>query len=151
MENGEKMFIKLGDVDSDKIGVDDSGYSEKKSDKDTELQAGQWLDLKQTSKPKQQKPQKQVQQITKPSAIPSGGTHRVSLLNAITDINSELADEVKGYLLLVQEGNDESEQVLQRITSHQAALRALLKAIKWEQKGNLDISKLPKDVQNLLK
>lgn len=151
MENGEKMLLSLKDRD-------DSGYSEKKVDKDIELQAGQWLDLKSSTKASSAKqrgrPSKQKLATTSTQSPQNRVTvqgHKDALVLSIQDLSREIHDETEAYLKLIDANNDEAEEVFQRISTHQSTLRSLLKALKWEKKGQLDISKLPKEVQNLLK
>jgi len=146
MENGEKKMLSPEDTDL-------SGYSERKADKDIELHAGQWLDLKQTKKPKVTKPQQQTPSIQSASAYPSQkptGSQMAILLEYQQQIWTELSDAISHYRLELKDGNDVSS-LLQEIQQLQTTLGSVLKALRFEQKGSLDISKLPKEVQNLLK
>lgn len=140
MENGEKMLLSPKDTDL-------SGYSEKKADQDVEMQAGQWLDLKSPKKPKQSKTQSSV----KPQHIPSRSSDRFAVL---LDYEKKTWHNLEEKMRLYRDqlrGKHDVTELLQEIQQLQSLHNSVLKALRWEQKGSLDISKLPKEVQNLLK
>lgn len=165
MENGEMLMKGQGETD-------ESGYSEKKLDQNVDLQAGQWLDLQQgstqTSKNKQQTVKKSQNKEPKTNQKQGGikakppiqSSHTVSgtimkqdekLVQAVDRINAELQSTIDVYLKILVEDIDKAEDVLRGIIDLQGTQKSLLQALKWEAKGDLDISKLPKQVQNLLK
>lgn len=162
--------------------TDESGYSEKKIDQNTELQAGQWLDLNQGApkkaqppkdphKPrnKQDKNKKQTtgkrdtstntrsqQRVDKKQDRPlqqqhASGKRDEKILSAINTVSFELEAKIDLYLQQIVSSIDEAETALKEISELQAVQKSLLQALKWEAKGDLDVSKLSKQVQNLLK
>lgn len=163
MENGELVM-------KDSEEVDESGYSEKKIDKNIDLQAGQWLDLQQGNKKtppqdikksssKQQSPDKP--QIRNQSDKHTLGNQQIpnqqvkkrdqKLIQAVDGVNAELQTKIDDYLRELVEDVDKADDILRRIVDLQGMQKSLLQALKWEAKGSLEVSKLPKQVQNLLK
>lgn len=157
MENGEMKFSKKDETDQ-------SGYSEKKLDQNTDLQAGQWLDLNQGTSTttvkshkstdiKKQKIDKKPQNIVpivKQSFVNSSDTYE-KISRALQEVSNALVTEIEAYVSLVQEHTDQAEDGLKKIIELQTTQKSLLQALRWEAKGSLDVSKLPKQVQNLLK
>lgn len=137
MENGE---IKL----SQNEALDQSGYSEKKTNKALELQAGQWLDLntKKSSTPpvKNQKSSKSQK-----------GNQKDMLLSALSKIDAQIDALKEKYILCINSGKNGSEDLIKELSGLQMVERSLLKALLFDTKGSLDISKLPKEAQDLLK
>lgn len=166
MENGEKMLeghdrtksdgsrvrSERLKVDPDNIVVDESGYSEEKIDRDIELQAGQWLDLNSSHKTK---PAKQVAKTVQNSSqsqrqVPQSTSQARILFSHQQDIWEKLTNRVTLFRQELERNKDVTE-LLQEIQQLQATHGSLLKALKWAHKGELDVTKLPKEVQNLLK
>lgn len=137
MENGELRI-------SQREAGDKTGYSEVKVDRDLELQAGQWLDLKSKTKARPQKSQGNVKTNTPSSTLEK-------LITAIGKIQSEVTVLTADYIEGIRGGTSNADTLLIQITQMQTLERSLLKALKWEQQGELDITKLPKEAQNLLK
>jgi hypothetical protein len=137
MENGELRIAQRETKDS-------TGYSEVKVDRDLELHAGQWLDLKGKTKGKQQKLMATKQVVAK-SATGS------QITVALDNLQQELGLLITRYLGSVTNELEQADVLLKQITNLQSTQRVLLKAMLWEQKGELDVTKLPKEAQNLLK
>ncbi len=157
MENEE---IKMSKKDE----MDETGYSEKKLDKNIDLQAGQWLDLNQgastttttshsrTSVTKQ-KLGKKSPNIPVPvtqSAVNFPNSHE-KMSMVLQEVSNELVLEIESYVSLVKEKIEQAEERLKKILELQITQKSLLQALKWDAKGSLDVAKLPKQVQNLLK
>jgi hypothetical protein len=151
MENGEVMHL-------DKKDVDESGFSEEKLDQDTEMQAGQWLDLtsKQRAKNKKQpsgKNQagqgKNVQQKP-PSNVPSSTTggvkvkkekqEQVQVQQAPADkasstaelerYSQEVTDLIQQFIALPSHASKEAEKLTQSIFTLQGRIKTLLQSLK---------------------
>ncbi len=145
MENGE---IKI----SEEEAVDHTGYSEKKVNKALELQAGQWLDLNN----KKSSPQKGNKPLSRPVQIPQQSKSNpkkstTNLVGAIDKVTKDVAQLIDTYLKTLDKNTDDAEKVLKDLTAAQNLQKILLKAMLFEAKGSLDITKLPKEAQNLLK
>lgn len=145
MENGE---VKI----SEEEAVDHAGYSEKKVNKALELQAGQWLDLNN----KKGRPQKGNKPTSKPVQIPqlpktNQKNSTGNLIGALDNVTKDITQLIDSYLKTLDKNTEEAERILKDLTAAQNLQRILLKAMLFESKGSLDISKLPKEAQNLLK
>lgn len=115
--------------------VDSSGYSEAKLDRNTDLQAGQWVDLSKGSATRVKAPQVQAKASDK------------DRLQKLKDYSLDLIRELEAKVRQVGEGAGDLKEV-ERL---QSKLQVVLRAIQFEQKGTLDITKLSKEVQDLLK
>lgn len=174
MENGEIMMKKREEVD-------ESGYSEKKVDQNIDLQAGQWLDLNQgpttqvnpqqtqnkskknknktqatstknvpAKNQKQQKTEEVKEEVPQQSLDPVVKRDK-KILEAIDSVGIQLEKKIDIYLQKIVSNIDEAEVELREIIELQTTQKSLLQTLKWEAKGSLDVSKLSKQVQNLLK
>ncbi|MBP6882038.1 MAG: hypothetical protein KBC15_00610 [Candidatus Levybacteria bacterium] len=120
----------------------DDGYSEKKLDKSTDLVSGQWLDLSKGASALVKAPTKQSV---------SGGKSR---LQKLVEYSQSLMREIDGK---VNEYGDEAREnkdlsrLAKEIEKLQSKLHTILRSIQFEQKGTLDITKLPKEAQDLVK
>lgn len=120
----------------------DDGYSEKKLDKSTDLVSGQWLDLSKGASALVKAPTKQSV---------SGGKSR---LQKLVEYSQSLMREIDGK---VTEYGDEAREnkdlsrLAKEIEKLQSKLHTILRSIQFEQKGTLDITKLPKEAQDLVK
>lgn len=113
----------------------DAGYSERKLDSNTDLQAGQWLDLRKGASKTISNPQVRTGSLDK--------TRLQKLKSYSLDLIRELEAKV-GEI-------GENSVNLKEVERLQSKLQVVLRAIQFEQKGSLDISKLPKEVQDLVK
>ncbi len=144
--------------------TDETGYSEKKLDKNIDLQAGQWLDLNQgasttttkshpSTSVTKQKPSKKSPNTPASdtqSAVNFPNSHE-KMSMVLQEVSNELVLEIESYVSLIKENTDQAEERLKKILELQITQKSLLQALKWDAKGSLDVSKLPKQVQNLLK
>lgn len=123
MENGEVMLSKQKDVDQ-------SGYSEKKLAQNTDLQAGQWLDLKKgaskTVKPSQ-KTSVQSQQHKNIQQVTSDKSGVVKEMLKKTSEHQKLMEE---YGTLQDYYSKDAERLLQKIFTIQSTLKTLLQSLK---------------------
>lgn len=148
MENGEVMHL-------DKKDIDESGFSEKKLDQDTEMQAGQWLDLsnKQKTKNRKQSSDKAQDKLGKranqkpaqPSDKTAGGTKQKKLHVETTQQNlsaqpatttdlqrysQELSDLIQQFIALPSHTSKEAERLTQSIFTVQGRIKTLLQALR---------------------
>ena len=73
------------------------------------------------------------------------------ILEAIDNVGIQLEKKIDIYLQKIVSNIDEAEEELRGIIELQTTQKSLLQTLKWEAKGSLDVSKLSKQVQNLLK
>lgn len=138
-----------------KKNVDEGGYSEEQLDADIELQAGQWLDLKSGSKQKRSSKnqgdsqQKKTLHSSQKGNLPNLDKEKIII--TLQKISSEIQKTQDDYIERLSTDPQSADFLLQSILDLQTAQKIFLKALKWEQKGELDVSKLPKQVQNLVK
>lgn len=149
MENGE---AKISEKEVDEL----SGFSEKQADASLELHAGQWLDLnnkkivtqtkgKQTSTTK-----KSVNIKVSSSTSPNSEFEKIS--NLLASVEDSLHEKISKYKSKIKSKEiGEGEVLLKEISGLQSLQKILLKALLFDSQGTLDISKLPKEAQNLLK
>ena len=119
MENGEVLISKQKDIDQ-------SGFSEKKLDQDTDLQAGQWLDLKKGSA-KTPSPQGK-QQIKK--GKPQEARDKEEIVKELQEQSRLYEELVQEYSRYENYHSKESERVLQRIFTVQSIIKNLLQSLK---------------------
>lgn len=148
MENGEVMHLDNKDKDI-------SGFSEKKSDQDIELQAGQWLDLSNKQKTKNRKQSsdkaqdKQGKRANQKPAQTSGKTTGVikqkKLQGESTQQNlpnqsattvdlqrysQELTDLIQQFIALPSQTSKEAERLTQSIFTIQGRIKTLLQSLR---------------------
>ena len=128
MENGE--------IHNKEIKADKNGYSEVKVDRDLELQAGQWLDLK----------KKKSSSVT-----PQQNSYRKKLRDGIQRLLQDQEEMIAVYTQGKTSETPEGEALLAKILMSQTQLKILLKSIKWDAQQKFDISKLPQEISQLLK
>jgi len=144
MEQGEKIFIfNEGD---------DIGFSEEALDRTIELHAGQWLDLSKRKKsPKLSSPPVVISQRQKITTNKSTALIKEKIILQIRAINQDLKVNISDFLDLQDFGSNDAEDKLNTIFDLQTLQKVLLKSLVWVDRGELNESKLPKQLQNLLK
>lgn len=144
MEQGEKTFIS-----NEK---DDTGFSEEELDKTIELHAGQWLDLSKRKKsPKLSSPKHIITKIQNISANKSSSLIKERILSQLRAVNQDLKVNLSDFLSSQDFGSNDAEKKLNTILNLQTLQEVLLKSLIWVERGEFNESKLPKQLQNLLK
>lgn len=146
MENGEAIHLEKKDVD-------ESGFSEKKSDQDIELQAGQWLDLtnkqraankkQQTGSKKRKSEDRKQKTVNKKSYKGTSSFGSSQLANktqnldnkdqAVGDLqkySQELTVLIQQFVSLPSHSSKEAERITQNIFNTQARIKNILQALK---------------------
>ncbi|HVZ58456.1 MAG TPA: hypothetical protein VG935_01770 [Patescibacteria group bacterium] len=134
MEKGGELVLKSSLTDA-------SGHSEHKLDRDIELQAGQWSSLKKRKQPQSKNPQ---------TNFPPVDTPRKALVAAQQIIWQKLSSAMGRYKQKIAK-NEDVTPLLEEIEKLQVHLTVVLRGLRSEQKGQFEVSQLPKEVQNLLK
>lgn len=144
MEQGEKIFISNEG--------DDTGFSEEELDRTIELHAGQWLDLSKRKKsPKLSSPTPIISKIQNISTNKSSSLIKERILSQLRLINQDLKVNLSDFLDLQDFSSNDAEKKLNTILDLQTLQKVLLKSLVWVERGELNESKLPKQLQNLLK
>jgi hypothetical protein len=144
MEQGEKIFISNEG--------DDTGFSEEALDRTIELHAGQWLDLSKRKKsPKLSSPQVVISQRQKITTNKSTALIKEKIILQLRAINQDLKVNISDFLDLQDFGSNDAEDKLNTIFDLQTFQKVLLKSLVWVDRGEFNESKLPKQLQNLLK
>ncbi len=139
MEQGENIFFIKEE--------DETGFSEAELDKTIELHAGQWLDL-----PKMRNSSKPLISKIQPTASNKSSSKKMEkILYQLRVINHDIQEKLSKFMNLENFYSDEAEKKLQIILDLQSIQKTLLKSLIWLDKGEFDESKLPKQLQNLLK
>jgi hypothetical protein len=120
----------------------DDGYSEKKLDKSTDLVNGQWIDLSKGASTLVKAPRMQT--------VSDGKKRLQKLVEYSQSLMREIDEKVNEY---GEEAIDQRDLsgLAKEVEKLQSKLHTILRSIQFEQKGTLDITKLPKEAQDLVK
>jgi len=120
----------------------DDGYSEKKLDKSNDLVSGQWLDLSKGASTLIKAPSTQ--------SVSGGKSRLEKLVEYSQSLMREIDEKVNEYGEDALDKRDLSG-LAKEVEKLQSKLHTILRSIQFEQKGTLDITKLPKEAQDLVK
>jgi hypothetical protein len=110
---------------------DYTGYSEKQTDLDIEMKAGEWQSLSRFKTYRQRSRQGKII-----------ATHQA--------VSNRLSQLEKLYYKLVRDNPMKGEKLLAEIKKLRLTQDILLQCIAWEPKGELTKDKVPQDVWNLI-
>ncbi|HSW47470.1 MAG TPA: hypothetical protein VLG67_00150 [Candidatus Saccharimonadales bacterium] len=122
---------KEKEFDQEETENDYTGYSEKQTDLDIEMKAGEWQSLSRFKTYRQRSRQGKII-----------ATHQA--------VSNRLNQLEKLYYKLVRDNPEKGERMLAEIKKLRLTQDILLQCIAWEPKGELTRDKVPQDVWSLI-